>query len=371
MHMAAYLDSLTGRLTDAITEIIQELDGISADTAAFVAPARHLLAGGKRSRAQLAALGFTCARPDSPLDTPVLLLAGSALELFQAAALVHDDLIDDAETRRGLPAAHRHFAAAHEGRNRRGLPDTFGKNVAVLLGDLLLTLSFREMTRAVRLAGDSAARALDIWNEMTAEVAIGQYLDIEAATLELPAAGDDAGHEHAIERAMVVLRHKSAHYSVAHPLALGAALAGAPEDLFVGLAAIGEPLGEAFQLRDDDLGIFGDPARTGKPAGDDLLEGKRTPLVLLGLARTTGADRDTILAALGNRGLTPAETEKVRSILLGCGAVEAHEQLIKARRRKALEAVEALLDPPTPAAISPAAGAQLRAVVESLTRRDR
>lgn len=368
------MTSVNHRVAEVVAEPIADLPGITSDSRTFIAPAQALLTGGKRARARLAALGWLCVRPESELDEEALVMAGSALELFQGAALIHDDVIDAADTRRGAPSTHRAFQADHRERGRRGDAAAFGVHSAILLGDLLLALSYREITRAVQLSGAGArdSRAQQIWDEMTAEVAIGQYLDIEAATLPLPGEGDAAGHQEAIDRAMAVLRHKSAHYSVAHPLALGAALAGAPEELFAGLAAIGGPLGEAFQLRDDDLGIFGNPSRTGKPAGDDLMEGKRTPLVLLGLARTEGSERAVILASLGNRDLTPGEAERIRGILTDGGAVAAHEEMIAVRRDAALDAIDALAtsSPAAPDHITAETAAELRAVVETLTHRD-
>nr|NLD40883.1 polyprenyl synthetase family protein [Actinomycetales bacterium] len=362
MH-SAFVASVSQRVLAVIGEPESDLPAIVGDVAVFVEPARRLLTGGKRSRAVLAGLGWACGRPDSEWNEDAIQLAGSALELFQAAALVHDDIIDDADTRRGQPAAHRHFAGRHTDAGLRGPSDTFGVNAAILLGDLLLALAQRELSRAVATAPVAGSAAERVWNHMCAEVAIGQFLDIEAATLPLPSEGDDAAHTAALERSLAVLRHKSAQYSVAHPLALGAALALGEDAPFAALAAVGEPLGEAFQLRDDDLGVFGDPAVTGKPAGDDLIEGKRTPLVLLGLAHTRGAERARVLASLGHRGLTQPEVAGVREILTRSGAVAAHEAMIDERRTAALRAVDAL-------GVAPRVTEQLREVVERLSTRD-
>lgn len=361
---SVYVAAVSRRVVEIVGEPLTDLPDIATDTAAFLQPGRVLLAGGKRTRARLAALGWSCVRPGSVWDEPALVMAGSSLELFQAAALVHDDIIDDADTRRGNPAAHRHFAARHRDEDLRGDAGVFGASASMLLGDLLLSLGQREIGRAIRAEGPHAFRALEVWDQMTAEVAIGQYLDIEAAAIRLPPEGDDGAHRDALGRAFTVLRHKSAHYSVAHPLALGAALAGANEEVFSRLGGIAEPLGEAFQLRDDDLGIFGDPAITGKPAGDDLGEGKRTPLVLLGLSRTSGPERDRILAALGNDHLTDEEVEEARKCLVRCGAVAAHEAMIEERRGAALAAVDA-------SGFDPAVRALLREVIDLLTTRDR
>lgn len=360
--------AVTARLRQVAKEPVGELADLGSEVDIFLEPALQLLQGGKRFRAQLAALGWSVVRPNSNWDEPALKMAGSALELFQTAALVHDDLIDGADTRRGIPAAHRQYGARHGYAGSRGNSDEYGLNAAVLLGDLLLALSYREIERAVQSATEGAqlatrVNAMRIWEVMTAEVAIGQFLDVEAATLPLPAEGDAAAHAAAIDRAMKVLLHKSARYSVAWPFSLGAALAGADTVLFPLLEEIGVPLGEAFQLRDDDLGVFGDPSRTGKPAGDDLMEGKRTPLVLLGLARTAGADRAAIIAALGNRDLDSTGAERVRNILIESGAVSAHEEMIAIRRQGALAAIER-------APIDPAIASVLHETTASLTDRD-
>ncbi len=360
--------AVTARLLQVAKEPVEELADLGTEVEIFIEPALQLLTGGKRSRAQLAALGWSVVRPNSDWQEPALVMAGCALELFQTAALVHDDLIDGADTRRGIPAAHRQYGARHDQSGFRGNSAEYGLNAAVLLGDLLLSLSYREIERAVQAATEgvqSAARdhVIRIWEVMTAEVAIGQFLDVEAATLPLPNDGDSAAHAAAIDRAMKVLLHKSARYSVAWPFSLGAALAGADPALFPLLEGIAVPLGEAFQLRDDDLGVFGDPSRTGKPAGDDLMEGKRTPLVLLGLSRTAGSDRAAILDALGNRALDSAGAEKVRTILMESGAVTAHEEMIATRRESTLDAIEN-------APIDPAIASVLRETTARLTDRD-
>ena len=196
----------------------------------------------------------------------------SALELVQASALIHDDLMDRSDTRRGEPAVHRRFEARHTAGGWRGGAAAFGDSVAVLLGDLALVWS-DELLHASGVAPEDLARARPVFDEMRTEVTVGQYLD-----LLTQATGDTS-----VELAGKVARYKSAKYTVERPLLFGAALAGAPPELSAAYSAFGLPLGEAFQLRDDVLGVFGDPSETGKPAGDDLREGKRTALVALAL----------------------------------------------------------------------------------------
>lgn len=321
-----FVRAVDGLLAESLASVAADLPAIAADADGFLEPARLLLKGGKRTRARLVRLGWIAATGDEPQPDGPTVHAGCAVELFQAAALVHDDIIDDADTRRGHPAAHRALAGGHG--------DVFGCNAAILLGDALLALSERSAMSAAA-ATPSPAAALADWHLMTVEVAIGQYLDVEASVLPLPRGADEG----AMARALTVLRHKSAHYSVVWPLRVGAALGGASPELRDALTAIAEPLGEAFQLRDDHLGIYGDPEVTGKPAGDDLLEGKRTPLVLLGLSRASREGRHLISEALGRRDLGRDAIDAIRAELRTSGAVERHEAMIEERHDRAVAAL--------------------------------
>lgn len=205
-------------------------------------------------------------------DERALVRAGAALELLHASALAHDDLIDASDTRRGRPATHRGFAALHRDAGWPGDPEQYGAAAAILLGDLLLSWS-DEMLRRCGLPLERVAPALDVLELCRTEVIAGQFLDVSV----------QARGRADVDAAMTVLRYKSAKYSIERPLHVGAALAGAGPETLTALSSFGLPLGEAFQLRDDLLGVYGDPATTGKPAGDDLVEGKRTVLVALAL----------------------------------------------------------------------------------------
>ena len=229
-----------------------------------------VLRGGKRLRPAFAYWGYRGAGgPDS--DQVVATLA--ALELVQASALIHDDLMDRSDTRRGEPAIHRRFATHHRRAGWAGSADAFGEASAILLGDLCLVWS-DELLHSSGLDAATLARARPVFDEMRSEVTVGQYLDVLTQ-----ATGDTS-----LERAGKVARFKSAKYTVERPLLVGAALADADAGVRAAYSAYGLPLGEAFQLRDDVLGVFGDPAQTGKPAGDDLREGKRTYLVAAAMA---------------------------------------------------------------------------------------
>ena len=350
-----FVEAVSARCTAVLREPVTDLPDLGEALEQLLVPAAILLGGGKRIRAQLCAVGWKAAGGEVS-DTAVV-RAGSALELFQAAALVHDDVIDDADTRRGQPAIHILFAGLHPGAAGVGDAATFGMHAAILLGDLILVLAHREMRRAGEIApgGRAAAR---IWDLMTAEVAVGQYLDVRASVQPLVR----ERLESALAGALLVVRHKSARYSVQHPLVLGAALAGGDPTLLSALGRIGLPLGEAFQLRDDELGVFGDPRRTGKPAGDDILEGKRTPLVLLGLEMCPPDDSAFLRASLGNRSLGVDAIARIRTVLRTSGAVERHEALIAERYDEAMAALEG-------APLTAGIREHLRAMAVALTRR--
>ncbi|NUR30179.1 MAG: polyprenyl synthetase family protein, partial [Catenulispora sp.] len=230
---------------------------------------------------------------DQELDDAAV-RAAAALELLQASALIHDDYMDDSDTRRGMPAIHRRFAAAHREAAWEGSAARFGAAAAILLGDVCLTWC-DEMFAGCGLPAERIAATRPYFDLMRTEVMAGQYLDVlaQAHGLDEP--------ERAAHRAQTVIRFKSAKYTIERPLHVGAMLAGGTPDVIAAYSAYGLPLGEAFQLRDDVLGVFGDPAATGKPAGDDLREGKQTLLVALAAAHADSpAAIKTLRAELGN-----------------------------------------------------------------------
>src|SRR5690606_1079258 len=339
-------DAVSRRVDDALTEWTAPFEPVGDALPDLLAPARALLIGGKRLRPRLCAAGWLAAGETLPTSDCVI-RAGSALELFQAAALVHDDVMDGSATRRGMPAAHRRFTAEHEERAWAGDPGAYGVAGAIVLGDLLLAVSATEMEAAATSAGPLAGRdAHRVYDRMTAEVAVGQYLDVRAQAL--PWSEAEAGPTGAVERAMQVVRHKSARYSVEHPLVLGAALAGADAELMGALQAVGLPLGEAFQLRDDVLGVFGDPEVTGKPAGDDLREGKRTVLLAMTVDRADPEGRTPSRERVGAEDLHERDVARLQELMRATGALEAHEELIGERYAAGLRALDAA-DLPDPA----------------------
>ncbi|MEY9843518.1 polyprenyl synthetase family protein [Streptacidiphilus sp. MAP5-3] len=288
--------------------------------------------GGKRLRAAFCYWGWRGAG-GSP-DEPGAVAAAAALELLQASALVHDDLMDRSDTRRGLPSVHRRFEALHDAEGWRGDAGQYGGAAAVLVGDLLLVWC-DALFGDCGLPRDAVRRAKPLFDLMRTEVMAGQYLDM----LEPAAAWTEATPP--VERARTVIHYKSAKYTVQRPLQIGGLLADAPAELVAAYAAFGLPLGEAFQLRDDLLGVYGDPAVTGKPAGDDLREGKRTLLIAEATAALGAADARFLDDHLGAPGLDAADLERLRDLVTRSGAPARVEARIAALREDALTALEA------------------------------
>jgi geranylgeranyl diphosphate synthase type I len=313
--LAAFLAVQRAKLLDIDPALADVCDAVE----------EFVLRGGKRLRPAFAYWGY---RGAGGVDSDEIVAALSALELVQASALIHDDLMDRSDTRRGEPAVHRRFEARHTARGWRGGAAAFGDSAAVLLGDLTLVWS-DGLLHSSGVAVQDLARARPVFDEMRAEVMVGQYLDVLTQ-----ATGDTS-----VERAGMVARYKAAKYTVERPLLLGAALAGAAPAVSAAYSAFGLPLGEAFQLRDDILGVFGDPAETGKPAGDDLREGKRTYLVASAFAAASATDRGELDAGLGNQGLDDEGVTRLRAIIRDSGALDRTEERIAALKAAALDAL--------------------------------
>ena len=276
-----------------------------------------VLGGGKRLRPVFAWAGFVGARGTENEDA--VLRAVSALELIQACALIHDDIIDSSDTRRGSPTVHRVIEAQHRRNGWSGDAEHFGRSTAILLGDLALAWA-DDMIHSSGVSEAAARRIQQPWQLMRTEVIAGQLLDI---TLE-------ASDEERVSEAERVNELKTAAYTIERPLHLGAALADASEEIITAYRGFGRDIGIAYQLRDDVLGVFGDPAVTGKPAGDDLREGKRTVLFASALALADAHDpaAATHLRAGIGKVNTPAEIAHLAEIISATGAREAVEARI-------------------------------------------
>ncbi|MFF9481524.1 polyprenyl synthetase family protein [Streptomyces sp. NPDC014733] len=309
-----------------------------------------LAAGGKRLRPALCGLGWQAAT-GTPPPPPVVRVA-AALEMFHAFCLIHDDIMDNSTTRRGAPTVHRALAQQYAARRPGPLAERLGVSCALLIGDLALVWS-SELLHTAGLTSRHLDAVLPVMDAMRTEVIYGQYLDVTATGETTPG----------LARALAIIRYKTAKYTVERPLHIGAALAGASPSLLEHLSAYGMPLGEAFQLRDDLLGVFGDPASTGKSRLEDLREDKHTVLAALALREASPGQADTLHRLLGNPHLTEAEADTVRSVLTATGARAQVEEMIAKRRERALQALASAPD------IHPDARPLLREFADTATRR--
>ncbi|MGC5052806.1 polyprenyl synthetase family protein [Micromonospora sp. DT48] len=286
---------------------------------------RFVLAGGKRLRPLFCYWGWRGA--GGPDGTPIV-TAAAALELFHAFALIHDDILDGSDRRRGEPSVHRIFADLHTQSSWRGDPEAYGRNTALLCGDLCAAWS-DQMFHECGLSPEQVHQGYAVFALMRTEVIAGEYLDLVSGV------GDGS-----VASALTVIRMKAARYTVTRPLQIGAALAGASAELLDALAEFGDPLGDAFQLRDDVLGVFGDPAVTGKSVLDDLREGK--PTVMMALARDAAdrAQSARLRELFGNPDLDAEGAAELREIIESTGARRKIEQMIQVRAEAGLAALE-------------------------------
>ncbi|HNP14564.1 MAG TPA: polyprenyl synthetase family protein [Mycobacterium sp.] len=328
---------LAGSVTEQLRQYLAERRAgaayIGADYDELIAVLEDfVLRGGKRVRPAFAYWGYraVAADPDGPVGDEILRLF-AALELLHGCALVHDDVIDDSATRRGMPTAHVHFAHLHRKHGWRGSPEKFGHSAAILLGDLSLVWA-DDIVAGVDLPGDGRDRVQRVWSDIRTEVLGGQYLDIVA----------ESSGAQSIESAMNVNTYKTASYTVSRPLQLGAAAAADRPDVQTLFHDVGTDLGVAFQLRDDVLGVFGDPAVTGKPSGDDLRSGKRTVLLAeaVDLAdKSDPAAAELLRTAVGTE-LSDDQVRELCEAIVSVGALAAVEEHIGTLTHRALSLLE-------------------------------
>ncbi|MET9644790.1 polyprenyl synthetase family protein [Streptomyces syringium] len=295
--------------------------------------ADFVLDGGKRLRPLLCLLGWHTATETPP--PPAVVRVAAALEIFHDFCLIHDDVMDHSALRRGHPTVHRVLATRHRPARTPAGADELGAHAAVLVGDLAFVWS-DELLHTAGLTPTQTEAAWPLIDAMRAEVVQGQYLDLVQ--------GDAPDTD--LDAPLRVIRYKTAKYTVERPLHIGAALAGAGPVLRQALSAYALPLGEAFQLRDDLLGIFGDPAHTGKPNLDDLREGKHTVLIAHALRHADPGQRELLRHSLGDPGLSEDTAARVRAVLVSTGARATVEELIRDRREQALNALDDLPVPP-------------------------
>lgn len=288
-----------------------------------------VLGGGKRIRPLYAWAGFVGAGGlESSQENPASMLqAAASLELIQACALIHDDIVDASDTRRGNPTVHRAVEAEHSQKQLQGDAAVYGESTAILIGDMALVWA-EDMLQDSGLSAEALHRARDAWRGMRTEVIGGQLLDIA-----LEAEGSES-----VELANSVNRYKTAAYTIERPLHLGALIADADAKTIAAFRGYGRDIGIAYQLRDDELGVFGDPSVTGKPAGDDLREGKRTVLFSLALEAMDTKNPDAAKLLRKNIGATddPEVIDELKEIIAASGALEEIERRISSLRDSGL-----------------------------------
>ena len=323
----------------------QQLAEISEDLIPIIDYTQELLQGGKRFRALFAYWAWAAALPKDSNPSELIEQANgivgiaSALEVFHAAALVHDDLMDQSDTRRGQPSIHKRFENMHTEKGFLGDPERFGQSGSVLVGDLMLNWSSEVFGSAVTNAqtAEIESNCRNEFSKMRFEVMAGQYLDVlEENAAPLRSLAD------AVTMAEKVMLYKTAKYSLEAPLLIGASFAGADEETLRGFSNFGIPLGLAFQIRDDILGVFGDPEVTGKPAGDDLREGKRTVLVALTLQNSSNSIAKIFNDLLSERELESEQIEFMQQTIRDSGALEKTERMMQEYGDRALQVLETL-----------------------------
>ena len=312
------------RIADVLAPEERRWSTFDEDLASPMAEIRRLVAsGGKRLRPAFCHWGFVGAGGDP--DSMVCLDAGAALELLHGFALFHDDVMDGSTSRRGAPVTHEVFADEHRRSGSSGESRRYGDGIAILVGDLAFVYSDRLMSEV-------SAEAREIWHELRIELNVGQLLDLIGS----------ARNEHRRLKAERICRYKSGKYTIERPLHLGAMLAAPARksELLPALSAYGLPLGDAFQMRDDVMGAFGETAVTGKPVGDDLREGKPTPLMAIAMERASDSQR-VILSTVGRAKLTDAQVADVQQAIVDCGALDEMESVIVRLRDEAVASLAA------------------------------
>lgn len=315
--------AVDGRLADVLDEQRDRWVALDPDLGGpFAEMRRFVLAGGKRLRAAFCHSGFVAA--GGRRHHPAVIDVCAAFELMHAFALFHDDVMDGACTRRGAPTTHEVYARMHAEQGWAGESRRFGDGMAILIGDLTFVFSDQ-------LLGSAGPAAWELWNRLRIELNIGQVLDLLGA----------AQRDRRADKAARICRYKSGKYTIERPLHLGAALA-APErigTLAPVLSGYGLPLGDAFQMRDDVIGAFGDPSVTGKPVGDDLREAKPTPLLAAAMESATDAQR-AVLDSVGTPGLSDGDIAAIQAAIIETGALAELEQRITLLHAEAVTAIE-------------------------------
>ena len=352
IHPLDELD-MRARINHVITEFIADhrasMSNISPDVLALVDSLSDLMDGGKRLRPAFAYWGY---RSTGAPDNDQIIKASASLEFLQACALIHDDVMDDSDTRRGKPAVHKQFTSLHQNHEWRNSSARFGDGSAILVGDLALSWS-DELLLTSGFNHEQTSRAKKVFDIMRTELMAGQYLDLL----------EQVRGNTSVETSRTVIRYKSAKYTIERPLHMGAAIAGANAHHLQVLSDYGLALGEAFQLRDDVLGVFGDAIVTGKPAGDDLREGKETMLVAYTRELASPETLKSFNKLFGLDDLNRDQILELQEIMTTCGALAQIEEQIEALTALALDSLQ-------DATIAPEAREALQLLAIMATKRE-
>ncbi len=294
--------------------------------------------GGKCLRSTFMYLGWLAGAPAS--DAAVR--AAASFELLHAFALLQDDVMDASVSRRGRPAAHIQFTSWHRRRALSGSPHRFGESAAILLGDLCLIWA-EQMLRESGVDPHRLQRAWPRYDAMRTELAVGQFADLVGDLRDLPS----------MEVVLDVARRKSGNYTVRRPLEIGAAMGGCDDRTLAGLSRYGAAVGEAFQLRDDILGVFGSEAVTGKPSGADLAERKATSVIVAAHHMADARTRRELTRLMNARDLDEVALDRWRRSIAKTGAVQWIERTISERTASACDALgDTAIDEPVRAALT-------------------
>jgi geranylgeranyl diphosphate synthase type I len=329
MAAPAWLETTRRDVLNAVHHFIDAdcalaLRGGSVDLAERIL--RDMLADGKCLRSTFLYLGWRCGAD----DRTEAIRAAASFEFLHVFALVQDDVMDESALRRGRPSAHRAFESWHAQRGLPGSSSRFGESAAVLLGDLCLVWA-EQMLRESGLTPSALQRAWPRYDAMRTELAVGQFADLV----------NDTGGFPTLDDVLDVARRKSGNYTVRRPLEIGAALADCDDAVLAALGAYGEAVGEAFQLRDDLLGVFGSPDTTGKPAGTDLLARKATTVVVAAYELASGAQQRQLKELMSAERLNDADVEQWQHVIAEVGTVAVIESMIGDRCARAIDVLEA------------------------------
>lgn len=313
-------------LTEFVTgRCAAELDESGLDVAGDVL--MRFVAGGKCLRSTFMYLGWLAGAQDSD----EALFASAGLELLHAFALLQDDVMDAASSRRGRPAAHIQFSQWHRNRQLSGPAERFGESAAILLGDLCLIWA-EQMLRESGVDHRRLQQAWPRYDAMRTELALGQFADLASDIRDLPS----------MDTVLEVARRKSGNYTVRRPLEIGAAMSGCSDRTVSGLGRYGEAVGEAFQLRDDLLGVFGAETVTGKPSGQDLIERKATSVVIAAHDLADPPTRRQLTELMNTADLDENAIERWRTLIVTTGAVQRIEDMISSRVSSAVNELDDL-----------------------------